>query len=88
MRKITDLFFLIEGALIGGFSLNGYLSYNCGGDVLCICIISIIFFILAIVNFIIIIIELELLYLISTFHIVFYLVFILRLLLLYSLVTK
>ena len=53
MRKITDLFFLIEGALIGGFSLNGYLSYNCGGDVLCICIISIIFFILAIVNFII-----------------------------------
>lgn len=53
MRKLTDLYFLIEGALIGVFSLNGYLSYTCGWDVLCVCIMSIILFVLALVNYLV-----------------------------------
>jgi asparagine N-glycosylation enzyme membrane subunit Stt3 len=51
MRNKTNIYFLVEGILFGGFSLYGYLSYKCGSDVLCICILSHILVVLSFLNY-------------------------------------
>lgn len=50
MSNIADIYFLVEGIIFSVFSLYGCLSFNCGGDILSVCIISFILVVLSFTN--------------------------------------
>lgn len=53
MNNKADIWFLFEGIIFCASSLYGYLLYECGSDILSICIISLILVVSSIVNLLI-----------------------------------